>query len=120
MTILPRIGATISGTGIPAGTTVSAVDVTGATVTMSANATADSAPAGITVTIDNDILGSSANDQVERHTHQILRYDTVYYNNAWVYGYCWSYTASSLSTVGGTEVRPNNTNVMYIIRATAL
>lgn len=118
MTILPRIGATITGSGIPDGTTVADVDVAGATITMSANATAS---ATITVTINNNLIGTRCYDQVYRHTHQISTYVRLNtYVETYYYGYCWDYTAGASSSSGGTEVRPNNTNIMYIIRATAL
>ena len=89
--ILIGAGQTISGTGIPSGTTV--VSVTGTTVTMSANATAS---ATVTATFDNNI--SVSGGVVALHP-----YVFVYGNNGFIKN-CSSGNASDWVSADANEV----------------
>lgn len=69
---LAAAGMSITGTGIPAGTTIIAVGAN--TLTLSANATASGA--GLTLTVAGRVAGSSAPDAIAKHRHPQYEYDT--------------------------------------------
>ncbi|TWC14790.1 tail-collar fiber protein [Pseudomonas sp. SJZ085] len=65
-------GMSITGTGIPAGTTIIAVGAN--TLTLSANATASAV--GLTLTVAGRVAGSSAPDAIAKHRHPQYEYDS--------------------------------------------
>lgn len=66
------VGMSITGTGIPVGTTITAAGAN--TLTLSANATVSGA--GLTLTIAGRVAGSSAPDAIAKHRHPQYEYDT--------------------------------------------
>jgi len=115
---VPRIGASVTGTGIPADTYITSIvtyDADGIPTAFDVSQSCSSG-SGITITIDNDILGSTQHDENKNHSHGVNNeYDTlldpgfpyIIFNHANLFN-----TGSS----GGAESRPKNKAVMYIIR----
>ncbi len=101
-----KVGSAITGTGIPANTTVQAIDAT--EITMSANATADG-QVQISIT---DSLGLPQLDSFEAHRHGFKGGADF----SWLVFLLDNQYANS-SAYGGNETRPININAAYIIRA---
>jgi len=113
---VPRLGAMVTGTGIPTGTYIatftgysSAGIPTGFTLTQSCTT-----GTSIAITIDNNINGSMQYDVNKSHSHGVRAKDvlpgmvsTVFSKNA---------NQNNTGASGGNESRPKNTSTMYIIR----
>lgn len=116
----PRIGATITGTGVLADTTITAFPSfdsegipTAITISQAATTGTD-----IDFTIDNKINGSYGYDANKTHSHGYVSGEGYPDYNA---GYLFSaYRAPGVSTdtalSGGSESRPKNTSIMYVVR----
>jgi hypothetical protein len=99
-----KVGSAITGTGIPANTTVQAIDAT--EITMSANATA-TGQVQISIT---DSLGLPQLDSFEAHRH-------TYVGNGAKIPFSGKSSYNDTTSYGGNETRPININAAYIIRA---
>ena len=88
------IGQVLSAAGIPAGATVTAF--TASSITMSANATASTAAASITIA--GRLPGSSAPDAIAKHRHPQYEYDSG--NSVPIPDGSLSYDLNAIQTVG--------------------
>lgn len=117
---VPRLGALITGTGIPSDTYITAItayDSEGipTAITISQSATTGSS---IAITIDNDIVGSLQYDENKTHSHPTNAkgftpgiISTAFSKNA---------KTSTTGLAGGNEARPENIASMFIIRSDTL
>lgn len=108
----PRIGAEISGTGIPSDTKITALssfDSEGipGTITISQSATTGT---GISITIDNNVNGSYGYDANKTHEHSMK-------DNKDGVRAVGTISPANTGTSGGAEARPKNTSAMYIMRS---
>lgn len=111
----PRIGSRVTGADIPMNTFITALTGAGipTAITISAAATATGST---TLTIDGDIIGTTQDDDNESHAHGVWPYvflkETAAMDNR--------VTDYRTSTEGGSEMRPENMAMMYIIRTDTL
>ncbi len=109
------IGLRISGSGIPAGTTITGFDINAGTVTMSAAATTTTSVA-VDLTITGRVIGTAQTDTFKAHTHTGAVNATATGTGAgsgmWVAG---TLTAATSST-GSGETRGRNVAMCYCIK----
>jgi hypothetical protein len=110
---VPRLGARITGTGIPIDTYITAITgfdsngiPTGLTISQSATT-----GTGIVCTIDNDINGSTQYDSNKTHNHGVTKKGGELGTSYHLQG-----IQDSTGSSGGNESRPKSDTVMYIIR----
>lgn len=117
-TSLPRINASVSGTGIASGTRVSAINQLTGALTLSVAATSTGS---YTLTFGNNVIGTYGWDQIERHQHVSYRQPNyITGTGAHTGGYGWNIASQITSSSGGNETRPQNKYTMFIIRYSAL
>lgn len=111
---VPRLGAKVTGTGIPADTFISSITTFGSNgiptqfeVTQSCTT-----GTGIAITIDNDVVGSIQYDENKTHDHTVTYILGASGNPG---SRCMQ--TSSTGSSGTNESRPKNQAVMYIIRS---
>lgn len=114
-------GMSITGTGIPANTTILSVTNT-TTFVLSANATATGNFVSLTVSLARS-LGSFQNDQFQLHTHKYARLSNAVNSGSPTTAAIsdWEGVGNVQSTdnpqpVGGSETRPRNIAMNYIIK----
>ncbi len=109
------VGMTVTGTGIPAGTTIAAI-VSSTAITLSAAATVSNGSASLTFA--GRMLGSWQEDQFESHIHIMKKYNRQVGTGAGFFAMDDNGTDGSEPTepTGGVETRPRNIAMNYIIK----
>lgn len=116
------VGMSVTGTGIPANTTISAI-VSRTSITLSANATATTA--GVSLTFSKSrTLGSAQEGTLENHEHYLASQSNVVNGGSpttatlidWDGATQAQRFALNTEYVGGSETRPRNIAMNYIIK----
>lgn len=113
-TALLAVGMAVTGTGIPAGATITAITSSTA-ITISANATASGSR---TLTFTGRVLGQWQGDQFRSHFHNLKKNNLSAGSGAGFFAMDDAGVDGSENTelIGGTETRPRNVAVVAYIK----
>jgi hypothetical protein len=117
-----KLGMTITGTGIPVGTTVASI-TNSTTLVMTANASATNAKVYLTFATTSRAFGLLQGSAIESHEHRIARLSNIVNSTSpttaavsdWEGGGAVQST-DNVEPVGSVETRPRNLALMYCIK----